>query len=798
MRITAWALVFFIATLFACSNGDRQSNIPDNAQSTLAEKQRLTSIPPNISKEPDRKIILVGGASSTTEETISMFTPIIEDLEEIGFSFKGIRAPDDDFIVFSYKPDAYVSPFHPEDENLDYEAADSLAIHLPSSNFYSILDAYPDSTFDIIGHSIGGVVALYWAGTAERYRPWYPDRVHSIVTLDSPVGGMPDLRYLLPLSDVEFDVQGLAHEIRPQSYVVAGAARAPSTIDVVTLGNTNQVVIPENLLTLGNSWAPLDKPLKWDAGGPTTASDLLPFKQRISHYHELITSNANTLEWIRAAVLMDGPRWSENSAPNAATSKPFSPPPPPNEDKSSREVHNTIEQITNDPISVSGQRMLVVKHDDYRILYESDLNWLVIEILTPPWIGSPFTQARADAEQALLKLLGDHRGNVCALSVSVVEGTGIVSPLNLCKYGSSGGGTLVGESTHSYALAYSPARRMFEEEDGTLRVFFYDGLNVVVSTKEEGGEFGTPLKVNHVPVAATGFSVTRGDDFFLVTYSAVRATVLFVRRLELEEDILTLGNPVLVMRSSVDSSFQAPFVNLDPDGVPWIVFRADRGTMFPVFAVAARGPDGLNWNDPIDVSTKEQLNDSASGTSGAIYWVDGSMVIVQGGSTALHASIGVNNQWVSHVIDDRYTGVHGFSGIVTAEQLPSGEWVQETLHLAYIVDGELHLIRYQPYMHPKWSSAIQVGTATTHSVSLSNVNGVPTVFGYDGHGTLWYRTMEMDNVGTLANLPPEKIQYAWTSSPAQASKPTAAWIDGLVGQGETHKIYSKQLELDAD
>ncbi|HEY7126350.1 MAG TPA: lipase family protein [Ktedonobacterales bacterium] len=48
---------------------------------------------------------------------------------------------------------------------------------------------FPHASFDLIGHSLGGAVAVYWAAaiaTPERLRA-----IHSIITLDSPLGGIP-------------------------------------------------------------------------------------------------------------------------------------------------------------------------------------------------------------------------------------------------------------------------------------------------------------------------------------------------------------------------------------------------------------------------------------------------------------------------------------------------------------------------------------------------------------------------------------------------------------------------------
>ncbi len=365
-----------------------------------------------------------------------------------------------------------------------------------------------------------------------------------------------------------------------------------------------------------------------------------------------------------------------------------------------------------------------------------------------------------------------------------------VASLTLAGCGSDGR-VLVGESANAYALAYSPARRVFESGDGSLHVFFFDGQNIVVSSMSDGETFGPPLQVSHVPVPSSGFSVARGDGFFLVAYmdptaNAVVSPTLYLRRVDLSEGSLTLREPSPVRQSDSSTDFQAPFVALAPDGTPWIVFRTDRGSGagFPVFAVRARTAEGTSWEDPIQVSSPEQIDNSSAGTSGAIYWPGTEPMIVQGGSTVLHASFRTDDGWQPYVVDDEYTGVHGFSGVV----------IGDTLHLAYVVAAELRLIRYTA--SAGWSEPVDVGRATTHSVAMSAVDGVPTVLGYDprrGEG-LWYRTTAMDERAIIASIQRDDILYAWTTSPSDASQIIVAWVEETGGKNLPYKVYLKRLD----
>lgn len=66
---------------------------------------------------------------------------------------------------------------------------------------YSITEDHPNATFSIVGHSMGGVVAAYFAATTD----WaLLDRVHSIILLDSPVQGVPMVNQFTSACDPDF------------------------------------------------------------------------------------------------------------------------------------------------------------------------------------------------------------------------------------------------------------------------------------------------------------------------------------------------------------------------------------------------------------------------------------------------------------------------------------------------------------------------------------------------------------------------------------------------------------------
>lgn len=349
---------------------------------------------------------------------------------------------------------------------------------------------------------------------------------------------------------------------------------------------------------------------------------------------------------------------------------------------------------------------------------------------------------------------------------------------------------LVGNSSHGYGLAYSPARHVFEGEDGDLYVFFYDGKYIQGRVIANGEVVGPLIQVSHAQIPGAGFSVVQGDGFFLVAYAdptsnAVISPTLYVRRVYLSDGVWVLRDPSPVSIAVSSMEFQAPCIAIAPDGLPWIVFRSDRGggSGFPVSVVRAKNILGTSWDDPVEVSSFGQISTSAAGTSGAIYWPGGETVVIQGGSRILHASINTESVWQPYVVDDEYTGIHGFSGVV----------IGDTLYLAYIATTEIRLITYIAGIG--WSNHVYIAEGSSHSVSLSNVDGVPTVFGYDPSplegtdGLFWYRTLKMNERIPVSVVHRDNILYAWTASPEKGSRVIIAWVEGKTTPWNVYLAY---------
>lgn len=104
-----------------------------------------------------------------------------------------------------------------------------------------ILNAFPEDEFDIITHSNGGVVTLYWAATRLLSPiPQALNRVNSVTTLDSPVAGWPG-------------GCGVGLPAHPKE-VITKLADALTRVRVLTVANENDTVVRPSQATIPDVW----------------------------------------------------------------------------------------------------------------------------------------------------------------------------------------------------------------------------------------------------------------------------------------------------------------------------------------------------------------------------------------------------------------------------------------------------------------------------------------------------------------------------------------------------------------
>lgn len=117
---------------------------------------------------------------------LETFGALVGALERLHGSAQTFHASD--FRYFSYDPNN-LATYTPATTRQSLASAAAAL----ESEFAAWHHAEPRATFDLVGHSLGGVVAALWVAhdaTADQLR-----YVHAVVTLDSPVAGYPQPLY---------------------------------------------------------------------------------------------------------------------------------------------------------------------------------------------------------------------------------------------------------------------------------------------------------------------------------------------------------------------------------------------------------------------------------------------------------------------------------------------------------------------------------------------------------------------------------------------------------------------------
>ncbi len=149
---------------------------------------------------------------------------------------------------FSYAGNA------PTYESGQTRQAISLSAAALDAQFRRWRGAYPHAAFDLIGHSLGGAVATYWA--ARVAAPDEAQAIHSIITLDSPLNGYPrsyaDNFFLPFFGTVAQNLLAGSPMVRAIVDAPARWRRGPGALakPIVTLTNIRDLVVPFFLATI--------------------------------------------------------------------------------------------------------------------------------------------------------------------------------------------------------------------------------------------------------------------------------------------------------------------------------------------------------------------------------------------------------------------------------------------------------------------------------------------------------------------------------------------------------------------
>jgi hypothetical protein len=148
--------------------------------------------------DPNRKVVFILGMGSQglTEEECDDPEGSVRSASRNNLRDALLSTPvgEEDIIWFSYGDDAYCGEGNKWPKYKNTDTCDGIAE--AAGELDRLLRKFEDSSFDIVGHSIGGMVAAYWATGGTDDHEWLSDKVsflteqvHSIITLDSPLKG---------------------------------------------------------------------------------------------------------------------------------------------------------------------------------------------------------------------------------------------------------------------------------------------------------------------------------------------------------------------------------------------------------------------------------------------------------------------------------------------------------------------------------------------------------------------------------------------------------------------------------
>ena len=219
----------------------------------LRRVQVDSSLPPVSSPGPDRRVIVMPGICSSSGDFTDpdKWAPGLKRWLslELGLEDRPPGDPKDQIIGFSYSDSSW---------DATYDKVDTLLpVGNAASNLAQIYLAYPDAKFDIIAHSLGGVVALH----ALQLFPILQQRTKSVITVSSPLRGSEDPRRLMqaytPLCCGEFEElfrtvrYPVYDDLDQDSPIIKSIVDTVwSDVTVVTVANTQDVVVPEGRATL--------------------------------------------------------------------------------------------------------------------------------------------------------------------------------------------------------------------------------------------------------------------------------------------------------------------------------------------------------------------------------------------------------------------------------------------------------------------------------------------------------------------------------------------------------------------
>ena len=200
---------------------------------------------------------------------------------------------------------------------------------------------YPDARIDLIGFSLGGIIALAWAAGTRAADPVLA-AVHRIVLISSPVGGIsplgsltpkPGIRHALAHFQIGFGQSQIFEDLRSNSTAIAALRAVPANVDVASVENSRDYLINGRRIT-GQRLLPIwVRTIPLGRGASVTGflpkdqcyvDDLGGWEQHLrTTHHHVLRGDTPAIERARqhivSLVLTDGPRWISRQSARPAT-----------------------------------------------------------------------------------------------------------------------------------------------------------------------------------------------------------------------------------------------------------------------------------------------------------------------------------------------------------------------------------------------------------------------------------------------------------------------------------------------
>ncbi len=234
---------------------------------------QTVAVVPVPDKEPRKVIVFLHGVCSEVDDGVSTGSQTFNDLQKL--LRKDYEFSNSDFLLYSYKGGSMENingswmwhhksydSFTPVNQDFQTTSVDEL-----HNLLIEYRDKYPNTTFILIGHSLGGVIAMEEVLQNVMMFDYEEGLISTVITVDSPLHGLPSGMSKLWLgrnvNALECVVNGQAfqrlfglYESEPSYTSVlehAVTQAQQKDVTIVTVGNQSDCVLSPKVCSLGFS-----------------------------------------------------------------------------------------------------------------------------------------------------------------------------------------------------------------------------------------------------------------------------------------------------------------------------------------------------------------------------------------------------------------------------------------------------------------------------------------------------------------------------------------------------------------